>query len=224
MNSLAVSRRLSGPLALLVLSFLVQGCATEPAVMANYTRPAQEPLFELLDQRTEEERTTKWMSDYNRACSYTVRQFGDEATSPDRITLLRDSLDAMLHTELMGKTLLVTHYGIYLNSSGRARFPNNGIGGNALQGWIKAAMEIHVEHGCRDEEITEGWLEPVKTRHSPVIIQITVSLDGRTYYVRSFFSPDREIGIDLGTPEATAAIFGAVKKATDQLVAELRSH
>jgi hypothetical protein len=223
MSPVTVNRRPSGAMILLTLSFLVQGCATKPVVMANYIKPAHRASFDVVDQRPEDERTTKWLSRYTRSCDWGVRQFGDEATSPDRITLLRDNLDSMLHQELTGKTLFVTHYAIYINSSQRDRRPGLVIGGSALGSWVEAIIDSHRDRSCRAEEVDEGWLEPgdVTKSRSPVIVQITLSLDGRTHSVRSFFSPDREIPIDPGNPETTDAILSAVKKATDQLIAEL---
>src|SRR5581483_7469820 len=116
MKPVAVNHPMSGSLAALATAFLAQGCATAPAVVADNPRRAQSASFELVDQRPEDERTTRWLSNTTSSCVYTVRQFGDDAISPDRIVLLRDQLDSRLHTELTGKTLLITHYGIYLNS------------------------------------------------------------------------------------------------------------
>jgi len=36
-----------------LLSSLLQGCATDSAVTASYTSPAQRPSFELVDRRPE---------------------------------------------------------------------------------------------------------------------------------------------------------------------------
>jgi hypothetical protein len=222
MKPVAVNHRLAGHLALLVITFLVPGCATRPMVVADSARSAQRPLFELIDQRPEDERTTRWLSNTNSSCVYTVRQFGDDAISPDRVTLLRDNLDSRLHSELTGKTLLVTHYGIYINSSQRSR-SSGSLRGGFLQSMLDLAVESHIEHRCKPEEIAAGWLgsDDGKKAHSPVIIDITLSLDGRTLGVHSLYAPDREISIKTDDPDTASAISSAIKQATDQLITEL---
>lgn len=223
MQAIEVYCRLTGLVTLLAITFLVPGCATQPAIVADdEPRHGQRASFELVDRRPEDERTTTWLSNMVRSCVYTVRQFGDDAISPDRIALLRDNLDSRLHNELTGKTLLVTHYGIYINSSQRSRTSSVWNGG-FFQSLLDLAIESRIEHRCKPEEIAAGWLGPDdgKKAYSPVIIDITVSLDGRVRNVHSIYAPDRELSIKTDDPETAAAISNAIKMATDQLAAEL---
>jgi len=174
-----------------LLSSLLQGCATDSAVTASYTSPTQRPSFELVDRRPEGERTTQWLTGNSRSCIWGVRQLGDEVISPhDRMSFLRDSLDAQVHQVLVGRTLLVTHYAIYINDSRRSR-TSNGFGAPALQTWITAAIDLHRDHTCRAEEVAEGWLEQGEhAAPTPVIVEISLSLDGQEHQVRKLFSPD----------------------------------
>ena len=92
-----------------------------------------------------------------------------------------------------------------------------------MQSLLDLGIESHIEHRCKPEEMAAGWLGPDdgKKAHSPVIIDISVSLDGKMRSVHGIYAPDREISIKTDEPETAAAIASAIKKATDQLIAKL---
>jgi hypothetical protein len=224
MKPVTVSRRLPGPLTLLAVTFLT-GCATRPAVMGYYTKPSQEPSFELVDRRPDNERTTGWLSNFSRSCYYTVRQYGDEATSPDRLTLLRDNLDSMLHKELTGKRLVVIHYGIYINALHRSPRGLSIGGGDPLVGaLINRAFSNRTDNHCMAAEMTEPRLaaDDETAPAPPVIVEITLSLDGKTHSVRSIYTPNWDIPVEQpNNHDTAAAIFAAIRKATSQLTAQM---
>jgi len=133
------------------------------------------------------------------------------------MSFLRDSLDAQVHQVLVGRTLLVTHYAIYINDSRRSR-TSNGFGAPALQTWITAAIDLHRDHTCRAEEVAEGWLEQGEhAAPTPVIVEISLSLDGQEHQVRKLFSPDKTLAAKPVDSDGAAAIRAAIRAATDQL-------
>ena len=149
------------------LLLVLAACATEDAPRA---RVAQ--AFDLVDQRDGDETTTEWLSRNSATCDFTLRQIGDEATTPDRFTVLRASLDAALHDRLVGKTLNVMHYALYINNWARDRGPAFSMNGPLLGSVIQELRERHTTHRCQEEMIAQGRLEPadIETHRSPVIV------------------------------------------------------
>jgi hypothetical protein len=205
-------------LALTSLSFALPGCATQEA-----PRIGVMPAFDLVDQRPGEENSTEWLSRNSASCDFTLRQIGDEATSPDRFTVLRASLDSVLHDRLLGKTLNVMHYAIYINNWDRDRGPAFSINGGLIGSVIQEIRDRHVAHRCQEEMTAQGQLEPadLETHRSPVIVEITLIMDGKTHSVRSLLTPNQEISIKPQDRETAVAIHNAMDKAIQQLVAEL---
>ena len=202
----------SGALLVLAVCVLLAGCVTRRSnASAPDVRPVPKASFVIVDRRPEDERTSRWLSDVVRSCAFTVRQYGDEATWPDRFSVLAESLDMALHERLAGKTLLVTHFGIYINGAQRPSVHGDGL----LQSLADYAAESRFGRLCAPEEVTQGWLEAGhKDAGGPVVIvQITFILDGRMHNVRVFEN--------TSAPATGAAMVGAVKKAAERIVADL---
>ena len=217
MNRITVNRRFPGCLIFLILPFLLHGCATQP----SHT-DAPQP-FGLVDQRPGGEDSTEWLTRNSKSCDYTLRQMGDQAISPDRFILLREGLSATMGQQLLGKTLFVTRYAIYINSLQRDRTSAWGINGNVFSGLIEDVYYRHVDHHCQEEQLAQGRLEPadVASHRSPVIVEITLIVDGKTHSVRSLFTPKQDISIKEKDPGTQAAVQAALNKAIQQLIAEM---
>jgi hypothetical protein len=205
-------------LALIALFLALAACATEEAPRA---KDAQ--AFDLVDQRAGDETTTEWLSRDSATCDFTLRQIGDDAITPNRFAALHASLDTALHDRLVGKTLNVMHYGIYINNWARDRGPSFSRNGPLLGSLIQELRDRHISHRCQDEMIAQGRLEPadIEAHRSPVIVEITLILDGRTHTVRSLSTPNQEISIKPRDPQTAAAIHSALDKAIQELIAEL---
>lgn len=213
---------LINPLKLAMLFIAVQlisGCASQTAVLSGYTKPAATAPFEIVDKRPAEERDRKFMSLIITSCNYGVRQVGDTDVVPDRITLLREDLNAAMGEQLAGKSLVVSHYGLHFNNAQALR---NGAA-QANSGLIVDMMK-DIGTRCKREEMKAGWFEPddVTTPYSPFIVEITLAVDGKTHTVRSVFSPDKEVSPAFGDPETAKALFAAIKKANEKVIASLR--
>jgi hypothetical protein len=206
--------------SLIALVSMLAGCAAQTAVMSDYKAPSGVAPFEIVDQRPPKEHETRFMSLSITSCNYGVRQAGDQATVPDRITLLRDDLNAALGAQLANKKITLTHYTVVINNARALR--NQVYGANA--GLIADVMKGFGSQCARDK-MDAGWFEPndVTTPYSPFIVELSVSVDGRAHEIRSVYSPDREVSNAFGKPETATALFAAIKKATDALVASLRS-
>ena len=216
MNSGALPLLRSVFLTIPVLA-LIQGCANE-VPRAEAPQP-----FEFVDQRPTDEDSTQWLSRDRRSCEYTLRQMGDEGILPDRFTLLRNGLDSALHAQLTGKSLLVTHYAIYINNFERSRDSSFSMHGMLLSDLIQDAYLRHVDHRCIEALESDGRLEPVdvQTHRSPIIVEITLIVDGKSHAVRSLFTPERPISVKLKDPDTRAAVQNAVDKAIRQLTTQM---
>jgi hypothetical protein len=207
---------LSGPLVLVAVTLLLAGCLTRRPAPAMNVRPVQQASFAIVDRRPQDERTTRWLSDVVYSCAFTVRQYGDGAISPDRFTLLTESLDTGLHQRLAGKVLFVTHFGIYVNSSQRSRAAASLRGAGLGQGLADYAAGTRFDRLCTSEAVAQGWLEAGhgdNTTRSVVIVQITFSVEGRAHSVRVFE--------DANSPRPAAAIVSAIGKASERIIADL---
>jgi len=207
---------LSGSLALVAVTLLLAGCLTRRPAAAMPARPVLQASFAIVDRRPREERSTRWLSDVVHSCAFTVRQYGDGAISPDRFTLLRESLDTGLYQRLAGKVLVVTHFGIYINSSQRSRAAASLRGEGLGQGLTDYATGSRFDRLCTSEAVAQGWLEAGhgdNTARSVVIVQITFSVEGRAHSVRVF-----ENASSSGT---AAAVVSAIAKASERIIADL---
>jgi hypothetical protein len=76
---------------------------------------------------------------------------------------------------------------------------------------------------CTREETTAGWYSAaeVTSLNSPLIVEITATVNGKQHAVRSVYSPQREI--NFNDPEAAQLIFEAIRKATDMLTESIKA-
>ena len=146
------------------VTLLLAGCITRRPATALDLRPAPKASFVIVDQRPVDERTTRWLSDVTSSCP--VRQLGGEAS--DRFALLTESLNSALHERLSGKALLVTHFGVYINSAQRPSLHGDGL--------VQSLADY--AEGTRLERLCVG--------HPAVTVQITFLLDGVSRSVRVF--------------------------------------
>lgn len=150
---------------------------------------AQEPL-RVVDARTDKPAETKMLSFNGFSCGYSVFKIADLDRPVDRMTRLRADLERELGPALAGKTVQVTDYQIYLNSSRRAKLLN----GQAT-GLLGAALSDASTKGCDEEADRQGWyaIDEVSNDFSPLVVQIAVTIDGRSLAVRTVVSPRAEL-------------------------------
>lgn len=198
---------------------MLSGCVSQTAVLSGYTQPSAAAPFTLVDSRPAAEREAKIMSLLITSCNYGVRRVGDKNSVPDRVTLLSDDLNTAMGQQLAGKSVVLNRYGVYFN---HAQVLRNGAA-KANPGLIVDALK-NVGSRCKREEMEAGWYEPddVTTPYSPFIVEVTLTVDGKTYEVRSVYSPDKEVIPGWGDPDASAALFAAMKKANEKVIASLR--
>ena len=220
-----MTRRISSPIKypqLLVSCIAMQllsGCVSQTAMLSGYAKPATAAPFTIVDSRPAPEREAKIISLLITSCNYGVRQIGDKNMVPDRVTLLSEDLNAAMGQELAGRSLVLNHYGVHFN---HAEVLRNGAA-KANPGLITSALK-GVGSRCKREEMTAGWYEPddVTTPYSPFIVEVTLTVDGKAHSVRSVYSPDKEVIPAWGDPESAAALFAAMKKANEKVIASLR--
>lgn len=117
----------------------------------------------------------------------------------------------------------VTHYVRYINDPQTGRTSGCSVNGNGFSGGIEDVYYGHVDRRFQEEQLAQGRLEPkdVETKRSPVIVEITLAVDGKTHTVRGLFTPDQKIFTDPKDPQTRAALHAALDKAIQQLIAEL---
>lgn len=150
---------------------------------------AQERL-QVVDARADKPVETKMLSSFVTSCGFSVFKIADLDRPVDRMTRLRADLERELGSEFAGKTVQVTDYQIYLNSSRRAK---------RLNGQANGAIGVAVYEGstreCDKLPDRQGWYaaDEVSNSFSPLVVQIAVTIDGRSLSVRSVVSPKAEL-------------------------------
>ncbi|WP_153067198.1 hypothetical protein [Steroidobacter cummioxidans] len=205
--------------ALCLAAQLLSGCVSQTAVLNGYTKPATVAPFEIADARPAEERESKIMSLLITSCNYGVHQVGDKRMVPDRLTLLGEDLNAAMGAQLAGKSLVLNRYAVHFNNAQALR---NGVA--KMNPGLIVDMLKGVGARCPRDEMKAGWFEPddVTTPYSPFIVEVTLTVDGKAHSVRSVYSPDKEVSQTMGDPESTVALFAAIRKANEKLIASLR--
>jgi hypothetical protein len=206
--------------AVLVALQLLSGCVSQTAILNGYSRPEVAAPFQIVDSRPAAERETRFMSLLITSCNYGVRQVGDKNLVPDRVTLLSEDLNAALGQQLSGKSLVLKRYGVHFNNAQALR---NGAA-KANQGLIVDLMK-DMGSRCKREEMEAGWFEPddITTPYSPFIVEVQLVVDGKAHSIRSVYSPEKEVSPAFGDPETAKALFAAIKKANEQVIASLRA-
>lgn len=204
--------------------------------LAGFTEaPGAERLM-LVDARPEEDKTQDLGSANIFKCAYGVFRVADDSTVPSRLTLLRSDLAAALGAELEGRSIIVRHYGLYVNNAralrGSAAAAGAMAGGQAAQGVGLAPGIVQfpgMDPDCPPEKMEGGWYGPGETTtgFSPSIAELTVEIDGREYAVRSVISAPKanrkRPKAVLEDPVLSPLLFDALRGANAALVTKLQS-
>jgi len=180
--------------------------AAEPAAPETSNVPT-DTSFQIVDARPSQQRAEGYhqLSYWVTSCNYGIYRLGDAKGSPGKLDLLRTDLETALGDTIKGKTLTVSNYALYLNSTNRSRraaVNSAVISGTAGLGVLEAAIGGGIssffmpEPGstCSSEETPEGWYDTSEATPdaSPFIAQLTASLDGKSYSVRVVQSPSED--------------------------------
>ncbi len=209
------------PLAGLYMGALLLGAVGVPGVAARAQTAAEPAPLVVLDQRPSEEQKTSWLSLMITSCEYGIRRIADEKDAPSRMDGLKADLQAALGAQLAGKTVTVTRYGSYFNTGAY----NRGITYSKFGGLIPEAMS-KMGSKCSREDTKAGWYQAseVANLNSPIVVELTASVDGKAHETRSVYSPESELNPFFSKDEkAPAALAAALKKANAALIAQIEA-
>ena len=186
-------------LAMLFLFIQASGeCAVSAAPNGSYG-------FELIDARPTSDKTRRSMSLNIFNCSYGIRHQSDKVTNPSRIELLHSDLNHLIGPLLASRKVTVKRYAYYTNDLGVTRKNIN----RTYRGLL-ADMSTAKASQCTEETTGEGWVYPyeVVSAQPPLILYITLEIEGRAYSVRSVHSP-----VELFTSKDKAKAIGELTEA-----------
>ena len=219
----------------LALTARVADAADKPTLVGFTEAPGAERVL-LVDERPAEDKTQSFGALNIMKCTYGVFRVADDATEPSRMTLLRSDLAAALGAELDGRSIIVRHYGLYVNNAralrGTAAAAASAAGATAAAGVGIPNAVVRVEGmdpNCPPEKMEGGWYGPgeATTVFSPFIAELTVEIDGREYGVRHVVSsPKRNNKAPkavLKDPVFSPLLFEALRGANAALVVKLQS-
>lgn len=182
-----------------ITAILLTGCAAQPIAFTDIAPAAQITSFTLDDARPAIEKEREMLSYSITNCNYGIIRMGDADTTPDKINILKHDLNELASNALKGKTVVVENYTIYSNGAVALRGMMNNMTGGSSQGLIAKGM---INIGCKKEEVKGGWYDPseVTTNQSPLIVDLTLTVDGRKYTTHIVKSPEMLLTKENQTP------------------------
>ena len=212
--------------AALAAGIVTTGCRAEPppvtAVLDGFEDRAPLGGFTLVDERPPQDKVRDRGSVWITSCSFGIAQYGDEATLPSKIALLRRDLEDGLGSRLSGVTLTVKRYKIVFNANWAAVKFAEGEPVKLGPALVGAALTP-----SRCPEFDYQRLE-VATDNSPLIVEIAVRLGDSDYAVRVVQSLDKEY-FELGKgypgfnpPDNAPVLLAAMRKAHAALIEKLK--
>ncbi len=169
--------------------------------------------FVFVDSRPKSDKKARAASLNIMSCSYGIYSLADKITSPSRIELLRIDLNKLLSDKLAGRNVTVLRYALYKNDLGTTRAMVN-----RSQPGILADISNDRATKCTQEKTGEGWVTATEltTNIQPIVIFITLRIDGKDYSIRYVQSPARAFDSYMDS-EGSAFLMDAIQKANSAI-------
>ncbi|WP_109126336.1 hypothetical protein [Dyella sp. C11] len=222
--------------ALIVAACLLTGCATEPqqkpsnppkvaaaTTAAPIAAPVNKPTPQggpvVVDQRPQSDKVHEIHSLWITSCDYGVFTLAEKKDSKSHVEALHDDLASMPGDPWHGHTITVTHYAAYLNMKRKLK---GGV--NAMYGGLIPSVMSQMGESCAENQMHGGWYAgtDLKNTLSPIVIEITATVDGTPHSVRSVFSPQTAMNPKLKQPSDDAQLAEAISKADADFAASLK--
>ncbi len=160
----------------------------------------------LIDRRPTEESKTKRLSMFVTSCDYDILRMNDRDLTPNRIDRLADIVQQKLGNRLSGKVIYVDHYVVYFNAG---QYYRGGVSSHYSNGVIPQLM-LGMASNCPREKTTGGWYDSseVTGPASPFVIDITVSIDQKSYSIHKVYTPDRQLYVSNSARANDAKVLG----------------
>lgn len=191
------------------------------------TAQAQAQL-QVADARPAEQLKSKTYSRNLYDCKFGIKLItGDDRRPASRTEMLRADLEEAFGGRLAGKAVSVTDYRLVINYSTYAIRRGNEVAGGPIGKVMAATSDRRPKAKCAPEKTPVGWFssEELHTIHSPLIVYLAVTIDGRPYNVRVVYSPDMELTTftnkELTEPGAAPEAEAAFKLASKALIAAI---
>jgi len=221
-----VSFSIVGSVATVLLFAFPAAHAADPAILIGFTETPDAERIDLIDQRPLEDKQTYRGSLNIMNCNYGVYRVGDDVSRPSRMQLLRSDLAAALGSELDGRSIVVKHYGIYVNNQlalrSSAAATTAGATGNGIVLEVLKGMAAE----CPPDKMNGGWYgdDEKTTEFSPFVAELTVAIDGRELAVRKVISsPKGNVRLRPSDEIFVSMLFDAMRGVTAELVEQLQS-
>ncbi len=182
---------------MLVIGSLAGGAAqTQPA--GAEANPAttiatadKAPSLVIQDERPQGDLKQKTLSLGIWSCDYFITRLGDRGVTTDRMEILRSVLAEKFADGVVGQTITVTHYAIYLNAGAKMAVMATNAGANAFGGTVRSIPVPHPR--CERERTVAGWFDPgeITNQNLPLIGELRARVGNQEISVRHVMSPDK---------------------------------
>jgi hypothetical protein len=190
-----------------------------PSVMTNFNPASNIESVKIIDSRPEKEKVSEVLTRTITSCNYWIWRIGDEQTTPNKITFLKNNLANTLGDSVNQKEFTIKKYDIFFNGQNNARGnARNGMALGIISGLVIDELE-KVGSNCPKEEMDGGWYDAkeITNNNSPIIIEILLTVDGHDHFARYVYSPS-EMYIDLASTKATNELFNAMDSANNMII------
>ena len=205
-----LKRPISLSSTLLIAIMLMSGCTPGIGLKTENHQKFNNYSFKLLDQRPAQEKEDETLSFSITNCAYGIYRIGDDDTTPERISYLKNTLQQHRAAALKGHTIVIKKFTIHKNLQSHLRKANPYQQGlipgiiNSFQCFAKA----NEPGGFSIKENPSG---------SPAaIIEVTLQISGRTKHYRIVHAGSIDVGLwsvnDNLVPEAMEKTMAAILK------------
>lgn len=216
---------------LVLASILLSGCVSyRPEKM-----PTTPPRFELplvaaptpalpsigpniVDHRPSSDKVRDMHSLLITSCDYGVMTLEEKTGVTSGSAQLRNEMAAVQGDPWRGHEVEVRHYAVYLNQKRLLK----GTVSEMYVGLIPSLM-LNAGESCAEAQMHGGWYTGTEILNllPPLIVEISVNVDGKVYKVRSVYSPHSLVDRKLRHASDDHEVEQAVTKANKLLVAKL---
>lgn len=187
----------------------------------------QNPCTVIEDRRPPEERKDRMLSVWIWSCDYGILNIGDggigdQRYGADRIKQLAVAMKNALKLD-ENHTILIKKYAIFINGKAYQKSDSLKVamGGGALVPAIASGKAKGEK--CVAEKMKGGWYKPneITNEFSPIVVEISVELDGKLIEVRKVRSPSRQLISGVSLTRITDSDLNDFRSANDAAVNEI---
>lgn len=173
------------------------------------------------DARPAKDKSFSTHSLWITSCNYGVFTVGEPVAAHPAMDTLRADILSLPSMQGSGHDMRVDHYVVYFNPARKLQGMAVGVGVGGIVGAAIESSMVDANKGskCPASKMDGGWYGPgeLTTPYSPLIVEISGKLDGKSFHTRTVYSPTAELSPKIKKPFEVAEFEAALHKANHDL-------